>query len=289
MKITESVYSVKIPFRIPAAGGRHMERSVNSFLIAGKEVCLVDAGVAGSAPAILSMAGEAGKNPGDLSTLVLTHSHPDHIGGAPAILRETGCLVAAHPDERAWIEDPDLQARERPVPGFSTLVEGPVRVDRLLQDGDRIELGENRHLTVIHTPGHSPGSLSLWLEDEGVLITGDALPVRGEIPVYDDPAASLRSIAGLERLDGVKILLSSWDSPKTGTGILHAMGDGKEVIHTLHEAVVRAAGKETDPGKITRRVVADLGLPEAALPVLSRTVAGHIRVPEQGEQAGFPG
>ncbi|MDD1665572.1 MAG: MBL fold metallo-hydrolase [Methanomicrobiales archaeon] len=288
MRITDSVYCLKIPFRIPAGGGRFIERSVNTFLVSGKAACLIDAGVAGSYGSLLAMVGETGRHPGEVSTLVLTHSHPDHIGGALAIRRATGCIIAAHPAERAWIEDTGLQERERPVPGFSSLVEGPVRVDRLLGDGDAIGTGGGRSLMVLHTPGHSPGSISLFLEDEGVLITGDAIPVKGEIPVYDDPVASLLSIRKLGELPEVKVLLSSWDSPKTGAEVERALADGGEVIRTLHGAVVRAAGRETDPAKISGMVVAELGLPDAALPVISRTVAGHIRAVEQGFKNDLP-
>jgi hydroxyacylglutathione hydrolase len=286
MKVSESVYSVNIPFSLPAGGGRSIERSVRAFLVAGKEACLVDAGVAGSSPALLAMVGEAGKSPGKVSTLVLTHSHPDHIGGGPGFQRATGCMVAAHPAERAWIENPDLQAGERPVPGFTTIVEGPLRVDRLLGEGDRIGIGGDRYLTVLHTPGHSAGSISLFLEDEGVLITGDAIPVKGEIPVYDDPVASLASIRKLEDLRGVRVLLSSWDSPKTGPAVRRTLAEGSAILRTIHEAVARAAEHETDPARITQRVVDDLGLPEAALPIISRTLAGHIRAVEQGENMG---
>ncbi len=284
MQISESVFSLRIPFRIPAGGGQFLERSVNAFLVSGREACLIDSGVSGSAGAILAMAGGTGRDPGEISILFLTHSHPDHIGGALAIRRASGCMVAAHPAERAWIEDPDLQARERPVPGFSTLVEGPVPVDRLLSDGDRIGIGGGRSFTVLNTPGHSPGSVSLFLEDEGVLFSGDAVPVEGAIPVYDDPAASLGSIERLEHLGAVKTLLSSWDAPRTGAEIRLAMVDGKEVIRTLHEAVVRAAGRGNDPVAITRIVVEDLGLPVASLPVIARTVAGHLRALERGEE-----
>jgi len=284
MKISDSVWPLKIPFRIPAGGGRFIERSVNAFLVAGRDLCLIDAGVSGSVSSLLNLAMTAGREPGEISILVLTHSHPDHLGGALDIQKATGCIVAAHPAERGWIEDTDLQARERPVPGFSTLVGGPVRVDRFLGDGDEIGIGGDRSLAVIHTPGHSPGSISLLLGDEGVLFSGDAIPVKGEIPVYDDPSTSLRSIAKLEELKRVKILLPSWDTPKEGAGINRAMAEGKEVIRTLHGVVTRAAGKETDPLKITRGVAGELGLPEPAIPILSRTVAGHIRTMERGEK-----
>jgi glyoxylase-like metal-dependent hydrolase (beta-lactamase superfamily II) len=285
MKISDSVHSLRIPFRIPAAEGQFLERTVKVFMAVDRAICLVDAGVAGTLAPILAMVGDEGRDPSEVSTLVLTHSHPDHVGGARSIRRATECLVAAHPAERAWIEDTDLQARERPVPGFPTLVEGPVRVDRLLADGDLVGIGGGRSLAVIHTPGHSPGSISLFLEDEGALITGDAIPVRGEIPVYDDPAASLASIERLEGLQGVKILLSSWDSPKTGNEIPPALAEGKEVIRALDAAVARAVKENPDPSAVTRRAAATLRLPAAALPMLSRTVAGHLRAME----GGWPG
>jgi glyoxylase-like metal-dependent hydrolase (beta-lactamase superfamily II) len=282
MKISDSMYSVRIPFRIPAGGGRFMERSVNAFMAVDTGICLIDAGVAESAGSIFGMVRGAGRDPGETSTLVLTHSHPDHIGGALAIQRATECIIAAHQAERAWIEDTSLQARERPIPGFSTLVEGPVRIDRLLADGDRIGIGGGRSLAVIHTPGHSPGSISLFLEDEGVLISGDALPVKGAIPVYDDPIASIRSIERLEGLPGVKILLSSWDSQKKGGEVHRAMADGKEIIRALQTAVAEAAEKGLDLSTVARRVTEILGLPAAALPVISRTVAGHLKAMKEG-------
>ncbi|HTY52542.1 MAG TPA: MBL fold metallo-hydrolase [Methanomicrobiales archaeon] len=289
MKVSESVFSARIPFRLPAAGAGHIERSVHAFLVSGKELCLVDAGVSGSENRVLGMAREAGRNPGEVSMLILSHSHPDHIGGAPAVRRATGCLVAAHAAERAWIEDPGLQARERPVPGFTGIVEGPVMLDRLLADGDLIGIGGERSLTVLHTPGHSPGSISLFLADEGVLITGDAVPVKGEIPVYDDPAASLKSIARLAELPRVKVLLSSWDSPKTGTEITGALASGREVILALHAAVTEVYEENPDPAGIAHGVLERLGLPEAVLPVLSRTVAGHVRALERGDRMPGPG
>lgn len=87
--------------------------------------------------------------------MVLTHAHPDHIGAARSIKSATGCMIAAHSSEKPWIEDVELQARERPVPGFHSLVQGPVTVDRLLEDGDITNLGNGPKIEILHTPGHS--------------------------------------------------------------------------------------------------------------------------------------
>jgi hypothetical protein len=62
------------------------------------------------------------------------------------------------------------------------------------------------------------------------------------------------------------------------------MAEGKEVIRSLHTAVAKAAAEDPDPARVTPRVVADLGLPEAALPVISRTITGHVRALGRGEE-----
>jgi hydroxyacylglutathione hydrolase len=68
-------------------------------------------------------------------------------------------------------------------------------------------------MEVTHTPGHSEGSISLWLSAEGALFSGDAIPLPGEMPVYDDPQASVKSIKRLKAIVGIKVLLAAWDQP----------------------------------------------------------------------------
>ena len=71
-------------------------------------------------------------------------------------------------------------------------------MDDLLQDGDFLEIEEIIQCKVIHTPGHSAGSIALFSEDDGVLFSGDALPVPGDLPVYDDIATCVASINSLK-------------------------------------------------------------------------------------------
>jgi glyoxylase-like metal-dependent hydrolase (beta-lactamase superfamily II) len=109
------------------------------------------------------------------------------------------------------------------VLGFDTLVGGSVSVDHELEDGDTIESDENwgGEILVFHTPGHSKGSISLFLHREGALFCGDAVPVAGDVPIYDDAAASVQSVKRLRGLNGIHILLSSWVNP------------GQEMPHTI--------------------------------------------------------
>jgi glyoxylase-like metal-dependent hydrolase (beta-lactamase superfamily II) len=157
-----TIHSLSIPFKVPIAPGKSLDRFVNVFIVEGETLTLVDAGVKGSDKAIFHKVRTIGRRPQEISRLVLTHSHPDHIGAAPEIINATGCEVVAHAAEREWIERPAIQKSERPVPGFDTLVSGPVRLDSTVKDGETIDVGGSS-LTVIHTPGHSKGSITLCL------------------------------------------------------------------------------------------------------------------------------
>jgi len=201
MQITPSIHAIRHPFRIPVAPGITLDRFVYSYLIYGDTVTLIDTGVAGCETQIFEYIRSTGRDPSEIALIILTHSHPDHIGAAQAIQRESGCSITAHHAERAWIEDVELQNRKRPVPGFTTLVGGSVQIDHELMDGDSIEPDETRagEMQVFHTPGHSAGSLSLFLHNEGALFSGDVIPVTGDLPVYDDALLSVRSIKNSKR------------------------------------------------------------------------------------------
>lgn len=201
MEVPPCLQPLKVPFEIPVGPDRRMPRFAYCFLLYGPEsIWLVDTGVAGAERLVLEAIRQAGRQSEELDLTVLTHSHPDHIGAARAIHEATGCQVAAHAAERAWIEDTELQEQERPVPGFPLLVGGPVEVDRLLAEGDRLTLGPDLDLQVLHTPGHSRGSLSLWLAGNRTLISADAIPVPDDLPIYEDAAECVRSINRLQAL-----------------------------------------------------------------------------------------
>lgn len=280
MQVTPHIHMLRLPFTIRISDDVVIERFVNSFIIDGPAITLVDAGVRGSEEKIFDYIRSIGRNPEEISLLILTHSHPDHIGGASAVRQATGCRIAAHAGERAWIEDVNLQCTSRPVPGFHSLVGGPVPVDRLLEDGDVLELGAGHTLdcVIFHTPGHSQGSISLLVRPEGVLITGDAVPVPGDIPVYDDPLASVQSVRRLLRIEGIRLLLSSWDDPREGICAYQALREALTGLQQVHAAVLRnACGSGSDAMNLCRRVAAALNLPpQAATPLLARTISAHL-------------
>jgi|WetSurMetagenome_2_1015567.scaffolds.fasta_scaffold212421_2 hydroxyacylglutathione hydrolase len=286
MQITPSIHALRHPFKIPIEPGAAIDRFVYSYIIYGEMITLIDTGVAGCESPIFENILSAGRDPSEIALIILTHSHPDHIGSAGAIQRLTGCSVAAHPAERAWIENVKLQSRERPVPGFATLMGGSVTVDHELVDGDTIEPDETRagEMLVFHTPGHSKGSISLFLHREGALFSGDAVPVSGEIPIYDDAGESAISVKRLRGVTGIRVLLSSWDEPRTGDAAYKQMDRALEYLNMIQKTVLAFSQEGiTDPSELTRKTVSALGLPpETANPLLSRTFAACLR--KNGDQ-----
>jgi glyoxylase-like metal-dependent hydrolase (beta-lactamase superfamily II) len=285
MKITETIHAIRHPFRLLVDEGRYVERFVYSYLIVGKTICLIDAGVAATAPLITDAIQALGRSPGEISLILLTHAHPDHIGGCAPIKKLTPAPIAVHATDRGWVEDVGLQFRERPIPNLFELVPEGAPVDRVLADGERISWEEGKTIRVIATPGHSPGSVSFLFEEEGALFSGDAIPAAGHIPIYTDPVASVRSVERLKQLVGVEHLFSSWHEPITGERIAEVMDEGCRYIARI-DAVVR----EIDAGEphlsaeaLSQKALERLGI---RVPKVFFMVAASFRSHLRGTEPG---
>jgi len=279
MQITETVHALKHPFFIPVNPELSLERFVYSFLLFGpKHVHLIDSGVAESENAIIEYIQENNRSVEDIKTLILTHSHPDHIGSAKSIKEQTGCDVFAHTAEQKWIEDVDTQFADRPVPGFQALVKNSVGIDRFLHDGDRIEIDKDLTLRVIHTPGHSAGSVALVLEQDNVLISADSILLPDSFPIYEDAVASLTSLQKLQALENLEWLLASWDEPRKGNKIAERMEQGMNYLKTIHGYIQEIdAPHNLSPMDLCNQLVRRMGLPPAAVnPLVARSFQSHI-------------
>lgn len=117
-----------------------------------------------------------------LETIVATHAHFDHIAGLKKLKDETGAVFVIHPAEQGLLR---MYTKPR-AESFGFVFDTPPPPDRLVNDLDIVEVGDVK-LKVLHTPGHSPGGISL--EGHGVVFSGDTLFNYG-IGRTDNPFAS---------------------------------------------------------------------------------------------------
>ena len=112
------VKQIKIDFYVT----KEIKRFVYVYLVETRSGCiLIDSGVAGSVTMIEKAILESGHDPGEIKAVFLTHAHPDHIGTAGYFREKYGSRIYASEGERAWIENIDLQFKERPIPNFYNL------------------------------------------------------------------------------------------------------------------------------------------------------------------------
>ncbi len=263
MQITKTIHQLKIPFQIPITPEKSLDRFVNLFLIIGEKIHLIDSGVTLAYPIIEEYLNHQGRNISQIKNLFLTHSHPDHIGSAKLISKKTTCTVFAHASEKEMIENTTLQFSKRPVPGFHNLVAGPVNVDLIVTDGQTFSVEDGITLRVIHTPGHSPGSVSYLFEEENVLFSGDAVLLPGEIPVFENVTEYFNSIEKIRKLSP-EILLSAWDKPQKSETIKFILNQSVAYILKIQQAAKNVAINFTANPDIDycKKVLKQLGQPE---------------------------
>lgn len=279
MKITETIHTFKHLFRLALGENHYVDRFVYSYVLLGENVCLIDAGVWGTAPLLQNYLKQIGRSPGEISIVALTHAHPDHIGGCLAIKKTSSASFYAHHADRPWIEDVEKQYRERPILNFFELVEGPVAVSRELKEGDTLLWDKGKTIKVLETPGHSLGSVSFFLEEEEALFTGDAVPAAGTIPIYVDPQVSIQSIQRLEKVSGVKYLFSSWHEPISGNQINTAMDEGIRYIEKIDEIVIdltKTIPPEISGEELSLRALERMGIKTSkVLPMVRTSFESH--------------
>lgn len=135
---------------------------------------LVDTGIASAPAKIIKQLAAVGKRPSDVKRILITHAHPDHVGGLPELKRLTGAEVVASAVEQPVIEGkmpiPRAPGRLRPP---ETRLEG-TPVDRVVGEGE-VLADVCGGLQVLFTPGHAPGHLCFWQPARGLLFCGDVL------------------------------------------------------------------------------------------------------------------
>lgn len=206
MRLSEHVYSLVLETTTPA--GQSMSLNLAAITDPQGGLTLVDAGLPGMEEALRAALEQDGLDLSALRRVIVTHHDLDHIGGLPAVVRETGAEVWTSADERPFVQG-EVSPQKRPgTPPFEALK--ALRVARVLQDGEVLPLAGG--VRVVATPGHTVGHLSLYVEADGVLIAGDALTsedgtLHGPNPQFtpDAPLAT-RSVGKLADLPVTGIL-----------------------------------------------------------------------------------
>lgn len=155
---------------------------VNAFVVESDDgLVLIDAGLPKSETRILRALARRGWQPHDVKHIIITHAHPDHMGGLAAMVKATGA--------QCWVHEADADAVEAgiPLPVFPgpgilahLLFSGarmmnskiaPARVDHRVKDGDVLPGG----LVAVHAPGHSAGQIALIQPDQRLLFAADSV------------------------------------------------------------------------------------------------------------------
>jgi len=134
--------------------------------------------------------------------IVCTHGHLDHVSAASELARQTGADIYLHADDAQWSKE-----LYEAVRSFIELTKGPIEshapeVDKFLTVDEPLQLGD-LEFSVIHTPGHTPGSVCLYHAEDAVLFSGDTLfrftCGRTDFP-YSSPEKMGKSLARLAQL-----------------------------------------------------------------------------------------
>ena len=187
-------------------------RGSNVYLLADDELALIDTGLPGNGQHILDFIRTQGRDPDELAQIIITHAHIDHMGSLKELQAVTGAKVVAHRGEAVGSSDDGyglwLQSSGS-YRGFLGMLarftaSKPIPIDLLAEDDDILPyLGG---LRVIHTPGHTRGSICLLLEKGRVLFAGDTIinnvnRLSRPLPFGGDGRDSELSLLKLTHLD----------------------------------------------------------------------------------------
>jgi glyoxylase-like metal-dependent hydrolase (beta-lactamase superfamily II)/8-oxo-dGTP pyrophosphatase MutT (NUDIX family) len=249
-------FPVRTPTKPPAT-------HTNCYLVGSRELVIIDPAspYEEEQAALRNTVDELLKEGREIREIILTHLHPDHVGGVEALVEHLGgrVPVAAH----------QLTAEA---------LDGSIRVNRLIEDEELIELaGEPRLvLRAMHTPGHARGHLCFYEEQTGALITGDNIVGLGSV-LIDPPEGNMRDyLRSLERLRALPNLTVLFGAHGPAIGSPRAKIE-EYIAHRLErEAKILAAVREGagTPAEIVARVYTDVHPKAHAM--AERAVLAHL-------------
>jgi len=283
MQITDHVHSIPVTEQAFYTG----PQAPNVFLVRdGDEAALVDSGF-GDEPSVKARLDFLAEHPGvRVKYIVLTHHHFDHTSGAAQLRTATGAQVTLHEGEEKFLREWDSEApQDIEIPEEAKELREKVEAfrrqaadanpDILVRDGDTFSVG-SLELRVVHTPGHTLGSVCIYLPQEKALFTGDTALGLGTVaispPPYGDMALYLQSLARLQTLDCAVML------PGHGQAVHDVPAKLQELIDHRHEREAQVL-KLMAKGKRTVKAMLDAIYPEfdrRVVPAAMRQIEAHL-------------
>jgi len=199
-----------------------------AYLVVEDEITLIDTGSPGSGARILAAIKELGRSPEEISHILITHFHIDHVGGLPELQKYVSARTGVHLAEAPHVESAEPLPNPFMHPLLARICEpyllrndpGAARVDLELNDGD--ELPALGGMRIVHAPGHTAGSISIHFPNRGVLLVGDAMQYKfGRLMLpsrmfTQDMAQASESVQKLAQLDFETLCFSHFRPILTG-------------------------------------------------------------------------
>ena len=192
------------------------------FLDSGDRKVLIDTGTGVYYTQLDDALSKLGTSLSSITDVLLTHSHVDHIGGIVPLLKIGSPKIHLHKEEADRINSGDMSLTLADTFGADI---PPTKIEGVLQEGDVLEIGDLK-IKVLHTPGHSSGSVCFHLEEESIVFTGDTMFAEGSFGRVDfptgDPAKIVASLKRLSELKNFTTALPGHMGPVRGNAIRSA-------------------------------------------------------------------
>ncbi len=246
------------------------------YVVIGERIAVIDTGYSfHPKEVIVPVLSQIDLHVKDVDFILNTHGHPDHLGGNATLQALSGAQIYLHERDLPLASGPeahinsttdhisamctlgwDDEVREREI--YIRERVDACNVDHVLRDGDSIDLGSGFVFKVIHTPGHSNGSVTYYLESMRLAFTGDAVQGWGAqlgiLPLYYNPNTYGNSLNRIKDLKLVTLCLGHnfrWSNPKgasstirRGDEITQTLVDSKEFVFVLSGIVDQLSSKE---------------------------------------------
>ena len=256
---TKGKYVVEVADGIHRMELEYTPLGLATYALIGERTVLVDAGYAGASGQIDAYLRHVGRRLAQVEACVITHAHADHYGAASEVQTAApGAVFAVHPLDRAWVEDPDehIRANDLGPAAFGLPVApevfdrvrgmlGPaVHVQKVLNDGDVVDVGGGWRLEVIHAPGHTPGHLALLDRRSNTLLAGDAVLEPDVLPpAYYDALVYMKTLERLMAISARRLLGSHYamkEGRDVGAFVRRALAHARECHDVVREVLATA-------------------------------------------------